>query len=132
MEERIGQEAEPERAKELLTAAYILMGLTYSRSAIDQLVKGLRQMRDSVTYQAILEEGLAEGRGKGLAEGRAEGLAEGRAEEARNLLLLAGRKRLGEPNATTLTTVETLSEVERLEALMLRLFEVETWDELLA
>jgi hypothetical protein len=73
-------------------------------------------MRDSVTYQAIPEEGLAEGR----------------AEEARNLLLLAGRKRLGETNAATLATVEALSEVERLEALILRLFEVETWDELFA
>ena len=29
-------------------------------------------MQESVTYQAILAEGLAEGRAKGIAEGRAE------------------------------------------------------------
>jgi hypothetical protein len=41
--------------------------------------KALLNMRESVTYQAILEEG--------------------RLEEARKMLLLQGRDRLGEPSA---------------------------------
>jgi predicted transposase YdaD len=132
----------------MLAAAYIRMGLTYDKAVIDQLVKGMQQMRDSVTYQAILEEGLArgieEGRARGLElgreqgrvegreEGRQEGRQEGRAAEARDMLLLAGRKRLGEPDAETLAAVTAIAEIERLENLMLRLFEVESWDELLA
>jgi predicted transposase YdaD len=37
-------------------------------------------MKESVIYQDILHEGLAEGKARGLAEGKARGLAEGKAE----------------------------------------------------
>ena len=36
-------------------------------------------MKESVIYQEILHEGLAEGKARGLAEGKAKGLAEGKA-----------------------------------------------------
>ena len=43
-------------------------------------------MKESVIYQEILHEGLAEGKARGLAEGKAKGLAEGLAEgKARGL-----------------------------------------------
>jgi predicted transposase YdaD len=37
-------------------------------------------MKESVIYQEILHEGLAEGEARGLAEGKAKGLAEGEAK----------------------------------------------------
>ena len=44
-------------------------------------------MKESVTYQAILQEGLEEGRARGLVEGRAEGEARGLAEAAKRIAL---------------------------------------------
>lgn len=44
-------------------------------------------MKESVTYQAILQEGLAEGEAIGKAEGLAEGEAKGLAEAANQIAL---------------------------------------------
>ena len=43
-------------------------------------------MKESVTYQAILQEGLEEGKARGLAEGEAKGLAEAANQIAINML----------------------------------------------
>jgi hypothetical protein len=77
-------------------------------------------MRESVTYQAI------------LAEGKAEGEAEGALNEARKLLLTIGSRRFGTPSATLRDTLSSIASVERLERLSERLLDVESWDELLA
>jgi hypothetical protein len=76
-------------------------------------------MRDSTAYQMILDEG------------RAEGLTRGRSEEARKLLLLFGRKHLGEPGATVLAAVQAITDLGRLELLAERLTEVKSWQDLL-
>ena len=76
-------------------------------------------MKESVTYQAILQEGRAEGR------------AEGEADEARKLLLLQGRDQFGEPSAKIVARLDTVTDLGRLEALVLRLRHVKTWEELL-
>lgn len=80
-------------------------------------------MRESTAYQAILDEGRAEGEIKGRTEGRAE--------EARQLLLRLGRKKLGVPDAAVERAICALEDVERLEMLSERLLEVNTWQELL-
>lgn len=72
-------------------------------------------MRESSTYQAILEEGAERGR----------------EEEARKLLLLLGRARLGEPTPAGRERLEHLQGVEQLEQLITRTLQVESWDELL-
>ena len=69
-------------------------------------------MKESDTYMAIIEEGEAKGE--------------------RNLILLQGRKRFGEPDAATLAALEAIASTERLEQLGERLLEVESWAELLA
>lgn len=98
--------------------ANILLGLKYDQEFARTLLAGVRSMRESSTYMGILEEGIAVGEAKGKAEGE------------RNLLIIFGRQRLGEPDSTTLAILEKL-DTERIEALALRLFEVETWDDLL-
>lgn len=96
-------------------AAYTLFGLRYPVALGEQLMQGVRRMRESVTYQAILEEGRVEGR----------------AEEARRLILLLGERRFGPPGSRTRAALEAMADPERLEALGRRLLDVATWDELL-
>jgi predicted transposase YdaD len=112
MEERIEQEASPSEAGELWTATNVLMGLRYSRQLIARLLRGVRKMKESVTYQAIVEEG--------------------RLEEARAILLRQGQKRFGPATAKVRAALEAITSVERLELLAERLLDVESWEELLA
>ncbi len=132
MESRIQQEATASEADFLWTSTYLLMGVRYPLDEAAVLLKGVIALEDSVTYQDIIAKGEAKGRAEGRVEGRAEGEVIGRAEEARNWLLLLGRKRFGEPDAATLNALDTITELARLEQLGGRLLEVETWSELLA
>ena len=75
------------------------------------LFQAVLKMRESVTYQAILKEG--------------------RLEEVRNILLLQGRDRFGEPSAKIIALLFTETDLGRLEALAIRLLHVKTWAELL-
>ncbi len=109
--QRIEAEASAEQERLLLTAAYVLMGLRLSRERAIELFRGVGKMRDSTTYQAILDEG--------------------RTEEARKLLLRWGRKRLGEPDATVEAAVQAITDLEHLELLAERVYEVASWQDLL-
>ena len=57
----------------------IISGIALSKEIIKRLLRS-DIMKESVIYQEILHEGLAEGKARGLAEGKAKGLAEGLAE----------------------------------------------------
>jgi hypothetical protein len=118
MKQRFDREA-PSRAKELWFAAYILMGLRYESAIVQSLLRGVMNMKESTTYQAILEEG------------KAEGEAKGKAEEARKMLLLMGRERFGEPSAQITALLDAAIDLSQLEALMIRLLHAKTWEELL-
>jgi predicted transposase YdaD len=126
MKQRFDREA-PSQAKELWSAAYIFMGLRYEQALIQTLLRGVGNMKESVTYQAILEEGMAEGKAKGMAEGKAKGMA----EEARRVLQLLGREQFGEPSAKMAALLDAVTDLGRLEALVIRLLHVKTWEELL-
>lgn len=119
--------ARPEQGPILLTASFVLTGLRVSQQRVLELFQGVRTMRESTAYQAILDEGRAEGEIKG----RAEGEIKGRAEEARRLLLRLGRKRWGDPDPAIEATVHAITDVERLELLAERLSEVSSWQDLL-
>jgi predicted transposase YdaD len=92
-------------------------------------------MRDSTTYQAILDEGRAEGLIKGREEGRTMGREEGRTmgqvEEARRLLLHLGRKRFGLPEQPVEEAVRAINDLQRLEVLLERLIDAVSWQDLL-
>ena len=132
MDERITAEVASEgEQEELWTATFLLMGLRYNRAFARQILQGVRNMRDSDTYMAILEEGMEKGREEGRGEGREEGMEKGRIEEARNFILRLGTKRFGPITPDAQTALEALNDISRLEALGDRLLEVETWAELL-
>jgi predicted transposase YdaD len=115
MERRVSREASPEEAGRLWTATYVLMGLRYRAAMIARLLEGVREMKESVTYQAILQEGREEGR----------------EEEARAILLRQGTKRFGPPSEAARAALEAISAIERLERLSERLLDVENWEELI-
>jgi predicted transposase YdaD len=131
MEKRIDAEAPVEDRGMLWTTAFLLMGLKYDPEFSRQLLQGVLEMKESSTYQYILQEGRAEGLQEGRAEGLQQGMVEGRAEEGRRMLLIAGGKRFGAPDAQTQAALEKITSPEQLEQLLARLFEVESWQELL-
>jgi predicted transposase YdaD len=122
MDERIEREASPAERPDLWAATFLLMGLIYPDGLADTLLQGKSFMRDSSTYQAILREGKA--------EGIAEGIALGKAEEAKRLLLFAGRELLGPPAPRFEVRVEEMTDVEQLEERFRRLRGVSSWEEL--
>src|SRR5438874_956004 len=97
MKERVSAEAPPGEEAVLWTATYVLMGLRYDEALADELLRGVLAMEESVTYQAIIR--------KGKAEGRAEGEAKGRAEGAQRILVRIGTKALGNPDAETTAAI---------------------------
>lgn len=131
LDRRFVEEAEHAEAERLRVVTYTLLGLRYPREIADQLMPGRRTMRDSSTYMAIVEEGLAEGRAEGLAEGLAEGRAEGRAEGERRVILLLGEARLGPIDADARARLEDVTDAAALERLAGRLLTVSSWAELL-
>jgi len=115
MERRFEHEATVAEAARLRVVTYTLLGLRYRRDDVDQLMPGLENMRESSTYQAILDEGRVEGR----------------VEEARALLIHLGTRRFGPPDARTRGTLELVCDPDRLDGWCKRLLDVSGWDELL-
>lgn len=128
MDLRFVREAPVAEADRLRVVTYTLLGLSYPRGLIDQLMPGFQHMRDSVTYQAILNEGRVEGRSEGLAEG----LAEGRADEARALLVYLGTRRFGSPDTETRDRLDSVQNPDLLDAWCRRVLDAASWDDLLA
>jgi hypothetical protein len=71
-------------------------------------------MRDSVTYQAILDEGREEGQ----------------IQLAHKTLLRQGTRRFHEPSEEIRLRIEALANIEKLENLLDRVIEVQSWEEL--
>jgi predicted transposase YdaD len=123
MAQRLGQRKYRRQADTIWAAAYVLLGLRHSRELAGQLLRRVLTMKESVTDQAILEEGEAVGLVKGEARGALV--------EAKKLLLLQGTNRFGPPDEWTRAAVEGISDLPRLEELSVRLLSVQSWRELL-
>jgi predicted transposase YdaD len=98
------------------------MGIRWPRQVIHQVLKGARQMKDSVVYQEILEEGEE----KGMEKGRVTGV--------RSVLLRLGAKKLGIPDALVHSRLDMINDASTLEELIDRVTDgsFATWAELLA
>jgi predicted transposase YdaD len=116
MDERFTQEAPRDKADQLRVVTYTLLGLRFLPEIADQMMPGLRAMRDSLTYQAI------------LAEGEATGLAKGE----HRLILREGTRRLGAPDDLTRSRIEAITDLDRLEQIFDRIAAASTWSELFA
>jgi predicted transposase YdaD len=118
------RQSPPEERKKVLMASYIMMGLRYPQALIDQIMKGVEDMEESVTYQAIIRKGEA----KGLAKGKMEGAI----EEARSILILLGTERWGKPSPTMIRRLARIHNRETLEQLTKQVLHANSWKELLA
>jgi hypothetical protein len=108
------------RAPAVWAAAFILLGLRRSGALAAHLFRGVVSMKESTTYQMIVEEGRAEGR------------TEGAVAEAKRVLRLQGDDAFGPPDARTAAAIERINDVTRLEGLLKRMRTAGSWQELLA
>lgn len=128
MKQRVARVRDRGRLGRWWTAVYVLMGLRYEETVVDQLLQGVLDMEESTTYQAIIRKGVDTGRTEGLAVGRTEGAL----QEARKMLLRLGETQLGTvPPAALQRRVEKIEDLDQLEQLVLRVGQVRSWDELL-
>ena len=116
VDERIGREASPDEAALLRTATSLLLGLNYSGERLRNLVQGLHGMRESATYQMILEEGQEMGKLAGEKE----------------VLEQLGTRRFGAMPPQIRAELESIGDLARLRELTNRLLDVSSWEEWLA
>ena len=123
IDERFRQELPPQDEGKFWLATCTLMGLRYDAETVFRLIPKGRAMKESTTYQAIVEEGRQ--------NGRQEGRQEGEYAHARSVLLRLGRKHLGPPGLTVRDRLDALTDIEAIDLLIDRVDEVATWEELL-
>ena len=123
MGRRLGGRRARAQAPLIWASAYILLGLRYSPALAARLFRGVVSMKESATYQAILEEGREMGREMGRGEGAVA--------EARKLLRLLGEGKFGEADAATAAALERIDDLPRLEDCVKRLPTAPGWRELL-
>jgi predicted transposase YdaD len=91
-------------------------------------------MKESSTYQRILDEGRAEGRAEGeqlgWQRGRQEGRQEGQLLALRENVLLVYRERFGEVPGEVEAKVRGVEDVERLRGMLVSLLRVQRPEEL--
>jgi len=112
----------PQFQKELWSTTHLLLGLKYKPEQSHELLKGVFQMLDlrvSSTYQSILQEGREEGREQGRADGE------------RQLILLVGSKRFGEPDELIRAAIGQITSTDRLTQIADKLLDAASWQDLL-
>jgi predicted transposase YdaD len=112
MKQRLEVEVSSAEAATLWAETKVLLGLRYPRAIAAQLLRGVHHMKESDTYQEILEEGAT--------------------QALHETLLQLGRIQFGPPDERTRACIEGISDVPRLQELTVRLLRVKSWQELLA
>lgn len=108
--ERVTSEAAPERAKKLLTDAYLLTGLRIRRDAAARIFRGVRVMQESDTYLAILDEGQE--------------------KCARDDILIIGEERFGPPNEAVRAQLNAVTDLLRLKRMVRRAVKATSWQQI--
>lgn len=101
IDERLRWEAAPDEAATLWEATFWLLGLRYPSDVAQQLLQGVRAIKESSTYQAVLAEGEARRQAAG----------------ARRIGLRQGSRRFGPPDQAARVALETITDLDRLERL---------------
>jgi hypothetical protein len=109
--ERLEKEAPPDRVKKLLTDALLLTGLRVRRDAAAKIFRGVRAMQESDTYLMILDEGQE--------------------KRAKKDILLIGEDRIGPPEESIKTQLESITDLDRLDRMVRRALKASTWQEIL-
>jgi predicted transposase YdaD len=123
IEHRLERRPERRLAPDVWTASFVLLGTRYTVALARQLLGRFSQMIESVTYQAIVEEGMREGMREGERQGELKGV--------RKTLLAQGHERFGAPSRKAAGTLQAINDLTRLEFLSRRILQVQSWEELL-
>lgn len=115
MEQRLSSRRGRKQAPFLWGASYILLGLRHSPALAAHLFRGVVSMKESSTYQAILEEGRGEGA----------------VAEAKKVLRLQGDDAFGAPNARIAAAIERINDLAQLEDLLRHVRSATSWQDLL-
>lgn len=121
--ERRLQGEPPIKQAEAVALSEIFAGLRPELSLAEFLLRRFPAMKESASYQWILEEGRV--------EGRLEGLVQGQIVALRETLLELGRERLGEPSQAVVQQLEAIDDPDRLRQLVRRVLTAQRWDDLL-
>ncbi|MGL6074005.1 MAG: Rpn family recombination-promoting nuclease/putative transposase [Fimbriiglobus sp.] len=126
--------------KDDVTSLYFLLGLRFDQAAIRQLLRGIvMTLKDSSTFQEVLQmgrdEGLIigrdEGKAEGIVEGKAEGKVEGKADSLKASIVKLCTKRLGVGTAEVLAKIQDETDLGVLEAMFDRAIDATSWSELM-
>ncbi len=120
LEKRFRDECQPGQAADLWAATWLLLGLRYDTTTATGLIRGVREMKESSTYQLA------------VAEGELQGEIRGELREARAFVLRLGRKRFGPPSPTVQALIQALDDRECLEQIGERLLECQSWESAIA
>jgi hypothetical protein len=109
--ERLVNEAAGERAKRLLTDAYLLTGLRVRRDVAARIFRGVRAMHESDTYLAILDEGQE--------------------KFAREAILVVGEERIGPADEGVRSQLASVTDLDRLRRMVRRTAKATSWQDIL-
>jgi hypothetical protein len=109
--ERIINEGPADRARKLVTDAYLLTGLRVRRDAAARIFRGVKAMHESDTYLAILDEGQE--------------------KYAKKAVLLVGEERLGRPDASVRARLDGIQDLDHLDRMLRRAAKAVSWQEIL-
>jgi hypothetical protein len=109
--ERVTAEASPERAKKLLTDAFLLTGLRVRRDAAARIFRGVRVMHESDTYLAIIDEGQE--------------------KCARDDILLVGEESIGPADEAVRAQLNLVTDLPRLKRMGRRAVKAASWQDIL-
>jgi hypothetical protein len=112
IDQRLSTEAPYGRAVQLMTAAYILMGLRVGRQTLSDIFRGVKVMHESSAFELYEEKG--------------------RVEEGHRLLLRQGWNRFGAPDAGMEAALRAIRDLDRLERMADAVLTAPSWKEFLA
>ena len=101
-----------DRAKKLLTDAFLLTGLRVRRDVAARIFQGVHVMQESDTYLAILDEGQE--------------------KATRRAILLLGEERLGPCDEVVRSQLSNITDLDRLMRMVLRAVKAADWQDILA
>jgi hypothetical protein len=109
--ERLIKKAPADRARKLLTDAYLLTGLRLRRDAGARIFRGVKAMHESDTFLAILDEGQEKG--------------------IRESILVVGEERLGAPDEAINSQLSNVTDLALFKRMVRRAAKAATWQEIL-
>jgi hypothetical protein len=98
-------------AKNVLTAMYILAGMHVDKYMVRKIFEKVFAMRESGTYQLILEEGAI--------------------EHTQDLILKLGRRQIGDPSEKQVARLKAIQDLDRLDRIAVKVLSAKSWDGLL-